>query len=74
MLKLFFEKIWNVICVLFVMAVYSEFLWIPLLLNLTFDMSFFQNIVVFVMALVFEIIMVITLKEVEKSDEKENKD
>ena len=73
-MKLFFEKIWNVICVLFVMAVYSEFLWIPLLLNLTFDMSFFQNIVVFVMALVFEIIMVITLKEVEKSDEKENKD
>ena len=73
-MKLFFEKIWNVICVLFVMAVYFEFLWIPLLLNLTFDMSFFQNIVVFVMALVFEIIMVITLKEVEKSDEKENKD
>ena len=73
-MKLFFEKIWNVICVLFVMAVYSEFLWIPLLLNLTCDMSFFQKIVVFVMALVFEIIMVITLKEVEKSDEKENKD
>ena len=73
-MKLFFEKIWNVICVLFVMAVYSEFLWIPLLLNLTCDMSFLQNIVVFVMALVFEIIMVITLKEVEKSDEKENKD
>ena len=73
-MKLFFEKIWNVICVLFVMAVYSEFLWIPLLLNLTCDMSFFQKIVVFVTALVFEIIMVITLKEVEKSDEKENKD
>lgn len=73
-MKLFFEKIWNVICVLFVMAVYSEFLWIQLLLNLTCDMSFFQNIVVFVTALVFEIIMVITLKEVEKSDEKENKD
>ena len=73
-MKLFFEKICNVICVLFVMAVYSEFLWIPLLLNLTCDMSFFHNIVVFVMALVFEIIMVITLKEVEKSDEKENKD
>ena len=73
-MKLFFEKIWNVICVLFVMAVYSEFLWIPLLLNFTCDMSFFQNIVVFVMALVFEIIMVITLKEVDKSDEKENKD
>ena len=73
-MKLFFEKIWNVICVLFVMAVYSEFLWIPFLLNLTCDMSFFQNIVVFVTALVFEIIMVITLKEVEKSDEKENKD
>ena len=73
-MKLFFEKIWNVICVLFVMAVYSEFLWIPLLLNSTCDMSFSQNIVVFVTALVFEIIMVITLKEVEKSDEKENKD
>ena len=73
-MKLFFEKIWNVIRVLFVMAVYFEFLWIPLLLNLTCDMSFCQNIVVFVIALVFEIIMVITLKEVEKSDEKENKD
>ena len=73
-MKLFFEKIWNVIRVLFVMAVYFEFVWIPLLLNLTCDMSFFQNIVVFVTALVFEIIMVITLKEVEKSDEKENKD